>query len=259
MVDLLDNTFIIPINIEHPSRLRNARSVLGYINHHFKTNVIIYQTLKPGQEELGFMGDLKNIRITHIIEEVSESTPFHKTLYLSRMLDHVTTKCFCIYDIDIVLHIDAYVKCVNDIISDSCDMSIPFPYDEEMQIKVDENFDRSEFDKDYLLSGILESGLYFNEVARYGHCVFLNSETYRKTGGENVDFISWGPEDEERIIRYEKLGKRIIRNNHLVFHFEHYRTDDSGEENPHFIKNVLIYENIRRMKKKELIEYYKIN
>ena len=43
MIDLTNTTLIIPIKIEHPDRYRNAKTVLGYINKHIKTNVFIYE------------------------------------------------------------------------------------------------------------------------------------------------------------------------------------------------------------------------
>ena len=43
MINLKNTTFIIPLCIESPDRMNNSKIVLGFLNHHFNTNVIIHE------------------------------------------------------------------------------------------------------------------------------------------------------------------------------------------------------------------------
>jgi hypothetical protein len=259
MENLSELTFIIPVNIEHPDRYKNAKTVLEYLNFHFNTKVIIYQTLKPDHIHLDFLDSLKNLEITHVKENIDQSSPFHKTLYLKRMIEMVKTPVFCQYDIDIILPVDSYIKCKNLVLSGEYDLALPFPFKKRNQVKIYQSFNREPFMKDFNIDSILESkDSYFLEMCEYGHCSFFNTSDYINSGGENINFVSWGPEDIERVVRYEKLGKKIIRLEGLVFHFEHYRTESSSTLNPFFRHNESLFNEIRSMDKHQIKKYYKI-
>jgi len=64
--DLRKTTFIIPICIESDDRYNNAKSVLGFLNKHFKTNVIIHELTKD-DSKLNFLKSLSNLNISHIV------------------------------------------------------------------------------------------------------------------------------------------------------------------------------------------------
>ena len=55
MENLKNCTFMIPVRIEHQDRYNNAKSVLGFLNHHFETNVIIYEVSESGESKLDFL------------------------------------------------------------------------------------------------------------------------------------------------------------------------------------------------------------
>ena len=93
MKNLKDCTFMIPVRIEHQDRYNNAKSVLGFLNHHFETNVSIYEVSESGESKLDFLSGLKNLKIDHIIETLPIRKAFHRTKYLNTMLDKVKTPC----------------------------------------------------------------------------------------------------------------------------------------------------------------------
>lgn len=256
---LKDLTFLIPINIEHSDRLRNTKTTLGYLNHHFQTNVIIYQTVLPYQSPLDFLENYQNLSIKHIVENVSIGSPFHKTMYIKKMIDEVSTPVFCIYDIDVILPVESYIECTGNILSKRFDLCLPFPFKEKKQVKVEKSFDRTSFEEDFDLSRVFLTDDHFFEFCEYGHCAFFGTQVYLNHGGENTNFISWGPEDKERIVRYEKLGLNINRLDDFVFHFEHFRTNSSSLHNPFFKSNEALFSFIENMTKEDLIGYYKIN
>lgn len=62
MIDLTKTTFIIPLMIESSDRYRNAKIILTYLNHHFNTNIIIYEII-DNNSKLDFLNQLTNLNI----------------------------------------------------------------------------------------------------------------------------------------------------------------------------------------------------
>jgi predicted glycosyltransferase involved in capsule biosynthesis len=253
MQNLKNTTFIIPLCIESQDRLNNAKTVLGYLNHHFNTNVIIHE-LSNNKTKLPFLENYKNITIEHILE-ISDMSTYHRTRQLNEMLNIVKTKVVVNYDIDVLLPINTYVKASDMILNDTSDVVYPYG-DGIYQKRVFTSFKRNKFDFDFDLSYI-NNGDYDMWNAKHGHCIFLNSEKYKSCGGENENFIAYGPEDTERFERFFKIGYKIDRINDYVYHLEHYRTPFSNNNNKYFLQNNLLYQELSRMNKDEIINYYK--
>lgn len=248
-------TFIIPLKIEHPDRYRNAKTVLGFLNNHFETNVFIYE-ISEGDSKLDFLEDLKNIKIKHWLEKQEES--FHRTKYLNIMLDDVETPVVCNYDIDVILNPNVYIECQELILNSEYDVLYPYHFGANQRRVNDsldyEGFARSEYDINF----IDNSGCAYNWDSEYGHCIFFNTSFYKKYGAENENFISYAPEDVERGLRFKKIGLRVHWLPHgLVYHFEHYRGPDSSGLNPFFQKNWDLFNVLNGMNLEQTIDYYK--
>ena len=262
MIDLKDCTFIIPLRVEHDDRYRNAFSVLGFLNHHFETNVIIYEVSRDGESKLDFLQELGNLEIVHSVHGLPPVDFFHRTKYLNIMLDEVKTPVVVNYDIDVILPVESYVECRNSILRGDADVYYPYVFGLG-QYKIEETIKRGKFHLDYnsgvLLDEILKREK-SNEVplypAEYGHCVFFNTSEYRKFGGENEEFRSYGPEDRERALRFKKLGKEVKWLDGKVFHFEHWRGNDSSRKNPHLEDNQKLLSVLESMSSEELLNYY---
>lgn len=259
MKNLKDCTFIIPVKIEHQDRYNNARSVLGFLNYHFQTNVIIYEVSEDGESRLNFLDDLKNLDISHSISSLLPSKPFHRTRYLNIMLDKVKTPVVVNYDIDVFLPPQSYLTCRDRIVNGEVDVYYPYSFGAS-QYQVLPSVDRTRFNLDFSIQSILpymgSYGIrkYYSE---YGHCIFFNTDVYREFGGENEEFISYGPEDKERGIRFKAFTDKVEWLDDVVFHFEHHRGNDSSFTNPHINPNNLLLNKIQSLiKDRGLIEYY---
>lgn len=259
MKNLKDCTFIIPVKIEHQDRYNNARSVLGFLNYHFQTNVIIYEVSEDGESRLNFLDDLKNLDISHTISSLLPSKPFHRTRYLNIMLDKVKTPVVVNYDIDVFLPPQSYLTCRDRIVNGEVDVYYPYSFGAS-QYQVLSSVDRTRFNLDFSIKSILPYtgsngiGRYYSE---YGHCIFFNTDVYREFGGENEEFISYGPEDKERGIRFKAFTDKVEWLDDVVFHFEHHRGNDSSFTNPHINPNNLLFNKIQSLiKDRGLIEYY---
>ena len=262
MENLKNCTFMIPVRIEHQDRYNNAKSVLGFLNHHFETNVIIYEVSESGESKLDFLSGLKNLKIDHTIEILSVRKAFHRTKYLNIMLDKVETPVVVNYDIDVFLPPQSYLICRDRIIKGEVDVYYPYSFGTS-QYQVP-RMDRTQFNLDFSPQSILTAlgnnsprgiSRYYSE---YGHCIFFNTEVYRKFGGENEEFISYGPEDKERGIRFKAFTDKVEWLDDVVFHFEHHRGNDSSLANPHTNTNNLLLGRIQSLiKDGGLAEYYR--
>lgn len=260
MIDLKNTTFIIPIKIEHDDRYRNAKVVLNYINSNFKTNVFIHETAR-GESKLDFLSDLGNLNIKlwkFDEADYDQPIPFHRTKYLNIMLDSVETPVTINYDIDVILDPSNYKECEEMITSGVAD--VIFPYENgNGQFMVEMGFDYEGFaNSNYDINFLNSSNSKTAAPAECGHCIFFNTDVYKKRGGENENFISYGPEDKERMYRFQKLENIVVwREGKHVFHFEHHRGNDSWVTNPYFQHNWKVFDDIKLMDKHTLEEYYK--
>jgi hypothetical protein len=255
MIDLSITTLIIPIKIEHKDRYRNAETVLNFLNSHFQTNVFLYEISPTGESNLDFLDSLTNLNKRHWC--TTEKGSFHRTKYLNIMLDEVETPVVANYDIDILLSPNNFLQCQNGIIKGLSKVIYPYELGNG-QIMVLDSFDYNGFKKSgYNMNFMNSSSEKIENIAECGHCIFFNTDDYRKYGGENENFISYGPEDKERMYRFQKLTNSVSwKSGEKVYHLEHYRGKDSFITNPHFEENWKIFEYIKKLEKKDLLEYY---
>ena len=250
---LTNTTFIIPVCIESEDRLNNASTVLGYLNHNFKTNIIIHE-LTNDSSKLTFLNKFENLNIRHIIEH-SDLSNYHRTRQLNEMLNMVSTNVVVNYDIDVILPIDTYVEATKLILNKKYHMIYPYG-DGLYQKRIFTNFNREDFNTNFNLSNI-PNDKYDIWNAKYGHCVFFDTKKYIKGGGENENFIAYGPEDVERYERFKKMGFKLHRINDFIYHFEHYRTPFSNHLHKNYDNNNILFDKLNNLNSKELIEYYK--
>jgi len=90
-----------------------------------------------------------------------------------------------------------------------------------------------------------------------GHCQFFNTDDYRFGGMENEHFISFGPEDQERCMRFQKMGYKVLWMDNIVYHLEHRRTNNSSSWNPYFKNNNNLFTYLCSLNKEDIIRYYK--
>jgi hypothetical protein len=256
MIDLSKTTLIIPIKIEHIDRYRNSEIVLNFLNSNFYTNVFIYETSSDGKTGLDFLKDLENLEIKHWC--IQEEDSFHRTKYLNIMLDEVKTPVVVNYDIDVILDPRNFLECQNEILEGKSKVIYPYEFGNG-QIMVLESFDYAGFmGSNYSIEFLnASSDNKIESISDCGHCIFFDTNAYRFWGGENENFISYGPEDQERKYRFEKLTNSVSwREGKKVYHFEHYRGNDSSWINPHFEENKNIFLKIGNMDILNLIKYY---
>ena len=269
--DLKKCTFIIPLRIETEDRMRNIVTTLIYLTRLFDTNIIV----KEVDKESIYLKEIRPLLeqalepemltcINHIFEQSDEFT-FHRTKILNDMLWMVDTPVVANYDSDIILPLESYINATNMIskgwvhpdAKGGKPVKIVYPYgygDYQWQCHVGDkevtNFINSGFNFEYF------NGHMRQWDAKYGFCQFFCTETYKKLGGENENFVAYGYEDDERYFRFNLLSS-VARLNEYVFHLEHGRTKNSWFNNPYCEDNKKLWENLKVKGKESLLKYYK--
>ena len=261
-------TFVIPIKIDTDDRRRNFDVVMNYLIHHFDCPIIVKEA--DVKCNLNTHPLTKHERVTYMFEKLNEGEPFRRTTYINEMVDACSTTCFANYDIDVLFNPKTIENAVNKIINDTADVVYPFGDMEQDQVRfwskpedVDELIsiikDEEVTDKNLLLK-MVESNLQEKIMSwstRAGHCQIFRKSTFMDGFMENENFISWGPEDAERLMRFKRLGYRV---EHMpgekLIHLEHKTSIDSGEENPYFIRNENLLNHLNSLSDDEFKKYY---
>lgn len=250
LYDLKATTFIIPVRIDHSDRLYNFKTVIHYITYFFDTNLIIIEDgNKSHFDEIKIRPDKKNM--INYEFNFNSNNIFHRTKILNKCLTKVTTPVVVNYDLDCLLPIESYIDCQKNILSNTYDIMHPFRSPPGV-FYVDKSININY----YNIKKINNSCE--NEGAGNGFIVYFDTNKYKYMKGENEEFISYGPEDHERIYRAIKLGLKYGTLNGPVYHLEHYRGTNSSSKNTYFDHNNKLYNNIQRMSLDELKKYYNI-
>lgn len=262
MKDLSSTTLLIPIKIDSKDRYNNLIYNLTYLNANIKTNIFIYEEgcfLSSIKDDL--IEKYKNINFKFFNN--NQNAFFHRTRYINEMLDCTITPVVCVYDVDVIFDHQVYFECQQAILNEEYDMIYPYSKG-YFQIDVLKEANKTTFLKEANIQTLFSSQFNFVNfspfVIRYcefGHAIFFNTKKYQNTGGENERFLSWGPEDQERYFKFNKLKFKITWKNNIIIHFDHERTPDSDYTNPHYKNNDLLFTTIKQMKHEEFIEYYK--
>ena len=251
----MKTTFIMPVKIESHDRARNLQISVGYLLKNTDSKIIMKEVSNKSVVPQLLKDNIKSERITYLYEK--GGMPFHRTKYLNDMLEIADTEIISNYDVDVLLPPEAYKLSEKLIFEGTYDVVYPYPKSDDGQVML--FFDSKEQVKNMIDNPCIQNALAgtFSFSKSYaGHCFFIKKEKYIQVGGENEEFISYGPEDSERITRFYKLGMRIGRLHSKVMHIEHVRTCDSDNSNPHYEKNIMMEKALYSMQSKELAEYY---
>jgi hypothetical protein len=257
-IDLKEATFIIPIRIESPDRLRNVVTTTAFLLENFDTNIIIKEVDAESafkRDALPILTDILDVEINvnHIFEK-SNDTLFHRQRILNEMIMESTTEIVVNYDCDVLLPLDSYHEAYQSILHHTHD--VIYPYGQGM-------YQKQVNATDEVVSHFLQTSDfgYLEKHSRthtsdFGWVQFFNRQVYIDGGMENENFKSYAPEDKERFYRFTTLDYNVGRINDVVYHLEHLRGHNSWFSNPHMQSNMDEWEKIQIMNKQQLKQYY---
>jgi hypothetical protein len=253
-IDLSDCTFIIPIKIESLDREQNFKFVMKWFYENFKTNIII--TESSHNDDLVLKNEYSDILEKNnvvLIERPNEKY-FKRTYYLNEMLKLSKTPITVNYDIDVFMPLPNYSEARDKILNQGFDLVYPFG-NGKFQLEIPEHY-RDEILKQNDRMNKIDINRLLLNLAEYGHAQFFKTSSYKKGFGENEEFLSYGPEDQERYYRFNTLGYKVTHlEKRFVFHLNHSRGRDSSKHK-YYQQNVDLWENLKKMKKDELLHYY---
>ena len=246
-------TIGIPVRIDSPARMRNLQVLL----RHLSLSGIKIHVWEAGDVRSELSGFASN-KDTYTYER-DESLVYHKTLYVNRLLKAASTPVVAIWDADILLPLSQIEASVLAIIEQGYLLSIPYDGVVKMLSEAQsEAFEYSGQGCDYLT---MFAATYARLMRRpsCGGVFVVDREKYLHWGGDNERFVSWGPEDAERIRRIEILGYPVhwVKEGPL-YHLWHPRGENSGYATEELaFQNRMEFIKVCSMERNELREYIK--
>lgn len=243
-----DLTFIIPLRCESNDRVKNLYICLNWLKKQYNSPVIVKEnnTFPVGKSICDKFNNVK------YIFEKSEDLIFHRTRLLNDMLDMCKTKFILNFDCDVILpteNTDLAIEYLNS----GDDFVYPYTFGNYQKRIHQSNWEK--------FNSLLDLSMLNTDSwsSHYGHCFIAKTDIYKKAFGENENFYSYGPEDQERFNRFKKLGYSVkhLPNEYFIYHIEHIRTHNSSNFNPKFKENIILNNNLSLMNSEETLNYYK--
>lgn len=245
-LDLKDCYFGIPVKADHKDREENLEMTLYWIRSNFNTTIHITEQggnklMKPPKWD---------------IYSIHPSSEFHRTAMLNNMAKNCLTnnyKIFINFDCDNICSIMQMLIGAWLIRNNQAD--VVYPYMGHVA-----RLSRSDWYTKLINSGV-DCGIFGGNIFKgsrnfdpisVGHAIMFDVYKFFEGGAENENFMSYGPEDVERMERFDKLGYRIKRTGGIMYHMDHWCGPDSSGRNPKFGKNYEELERIRKMSREEL-------
>lgn len=237
-IDLKDVTFVIPISYDHPDRFENLSLVTEMLKENFDANFVF---IEQGGRKFGSFTPWRFF----------DGKYFHRTKMLNDCFRDATTPYAANYDSDVVLPPAQVVEAVHRLRNGS---DIVYPYSGDFwHLTRSISYERLKKCRD---AGIF-AGMSFRKTEHSrGGAIFLNIKRFFCAGGENENFISHGPEDQERWARFTKFGLIVDFVKGCILHIEHWRGKNSHSmQHSHGQQNQDEFQKILAMTKEELTEY----
>ena len=247
-MDLHDLTLNIPIRYDTPDRTENLNFVLNYFTKQSNVNIIVCE--ESSEKKYDYVTSFNNTKYIHI---KSDSNLFHRTKCLNICAKASETPYIANYDCDVVFKQSQILQTMDLLRSGACDVAFPYSgvfYEvPRSYIQVLEN---NNYNLDYILLKECQA-VNMNSV---GGAIFWNKNKFIQVGMENENFVSWGFEDNERVVRAGKLNLKLQRVYGNLYHMTHQRLINSIP-NTHTNVNQMEFNKISNMSQQDLIKYIK--
>lgn len=242
--NLMQITYVFCVRIDSAERLANLDFAISFLQNNFMTKIILVE--QDHKSKL----DKRYNKIKYIFEQ-TDLHEFHRTRLINNAVKLVDTTYFCNIDADVYFDAETHLKCLCELKNNSVVYpfsgnfyDIPQKYNKLNQLNINE-------------IDVKEKAMI--NPNSYGGAVFFRTNDFVLGGMENEKFISWGNEDNERFVRFSKLGFGVKRIDGAIHHFTHPRSNNSNEKNPHYNDTVVEYNKINKLSKTELAKYIKEN
>jgi hypothetical protein len=247
--DLSDATFIIPVAYDHPDRKQNLNLTVHYLRTYFNTNIIIGEICKPPHYRTRFKYTSKYADYIQFNME-----HFHRTKILNDMTKAAKTDIVVNWDADVFVDPHGLYSAITSLRGE---FDMIYPYDGRF-IRMDRKRWYPVLSRDIeLMEGMngYKVGMKYSSSTSYGGAIAYRKDKFIEAGMENENFISHGPEDYERYIRFNKLGFKVGRTEGALYHLDHWCGPDSGQYHKYAKHNRKEYHRIQKMSPEDLNDY----
>lgn len=226
-INLKDVTFMIPVSFDHSDRLENMALNVCMLQRYFDTNIIVCEHFSDRFRKYEEYG-CEYFKFT--------GKDFHRTKMLNQMAVRAKTPIIANWDADVFISPLQILQTV-EAIRAGADMV--FPYDGRFarvpRLPWFKNLEKA------LDVGIFKNqsfkGMFYADAKSVGGAIFFNRKSFLDGGGENQNFVSYGPEDVERDARFRRLNYNVQRINGVLYHLDHWRGLNSKSHNQFYKQN----------------------
>ncbi len=246
-IDLTDVCFTIPVSYDHQDRKENLDLCIAILRRNFDCEISVYEQSK---DELGKFGVLNTDSYTRI-----KSDKFHRTKMLNEMAVNTDKEFIFNWDADVIISPFQICEAVQQL-RNGVDMVYPYAWAFARMPRNTWFIKIRDYEDIGMIGDTRFNGMNISDAVSVGGAVGFNRKSFLEAGGENENFISYGAEDVERKIRFEKLGYKIERTlGQNMYHMNHYVGINSGTGHADFSNNDKELHKIQSMSKDELLEY----
>lgn len=238
-IDLKDTCFMIPVAYDHKDRKENLDLCVSVINEYFDTNILVY--------EQGYKREFESDNLD------SYGGKFHRTKMLNEMAKATQVEYLLNWDADVIIPPLQILETVNKLRSGS---DMVYPYEWAFARVPRAWYSRIKDGKDIGVVGDTKfSGMESNAAVSVGGAVGFKKSSFISGGMENENFISYGAEDIERKVRFERLGYKIERTLGPLYHINHFVGKNSSPRHADFNANNAEFDKVNAMSQEELRQY----
>ena len=233
--DLTDVTFLFLVRLDSIQRLENVKVITDSLLKYFNTNIIV---LEADSYNNDFLRKSLNKKITY--QFINDKDPvLHKTKYYNYMVNKVHTKYLAIWDTDIVIDKNAICESMKHL-REEVDVALPYDgFCYEIPDIIKQYYFKHQ-DIRILKRHIGKMNLLY-ERPLVGGAVFVKTEKYLQSGGDNEEIYGWGNDDFTRYKRFQVNNFNIYRTKNRLFHLCHPRGVNSQFRNS-FSKKISDFE-----------------
>ena len=237
-------TFIIPVQFDHPDRLENCTAVCSFLNEHFDCEILI------GEINGTYFQDIPNT--THVRFDMSH---FHRTKVINDLTRMAANDVVFNWDADVFASPVAILKAYH-LLREGADVVYPyngtFYWCDRVELKNAKGDLGGWAGKQFKAVGASPT-----DRNSYGGAVGYNREAFFKAGGENENLVSYGHDDQERWMRFNKLELDVRRVGYPLYHINHHRGLNSSFSHVHGRSNMKYWQQISGMNKEQLLNHIK--
>lgn len=207
-----DLTIVIPFRKDVPEREENLKVLLFFLKELKGCQILIIEA-----DHIEHLHNLpQNIKKIFIHDD---SNLFHRTRYVNEILSLIQTTYLGIWDNDVLIPIHQTQQAFS-LLKQGIDIVIPH---NGVTLEIPGTYRQDIIKNPKCIKNITTTKQNMFGHFSVGGIFFISTALFRQSGGENEYICGWGPEDLERIKRWEILNYQIRFLKAPLFHLSHSR------------------------------------